>query len=118
VRCIIAGCRWFEDYDRAADKLDGLFMHNFPDEVVCGMGRGADLLGKQWAEEKGVAVKKFPADWDKLGRGAGPKRNQQMADYATHLVAFWDGKSVGTKDMIDRAKAKGLSVRVVRIYQA
>ena len=115
MRCIIAGCRWFTDYDRAADKLDGLFVNIWPDEIVCGMGRGADLLGKQWAEEKGVPVKQFPANWDALGKAAGPKRNQQMAEYSSHLVAFWDSKSAGTRDMLDRAKVAGLVVRIIRI---
>lgn len=37
-----------------------------------------------------------------------------MARYATHLVAFWDGASRGTKKLIDQAKVAGLKVRVVR----
>jgi hypothetical protein len=31
------------------------------------------------------------------------------------LVAFWDGVSRGTKDMIDVATAAGIPVRVVRV---
>ena len=52
---------------------------------------------------------KFPADWNRFGRTAGPKRNKQMANYANTLVAFWDGKSRGTKNMIDLAKCRGLN---------
>ena len=86
-----------------------------PDEIVCGMGRGADLLGKRWAMEHRIPIHKFPADWVRFGKSAGPKRNQQMADHATHLVAFWDGRSSGTKDMIDRATTAGLQIRIVDI---
>ena len=59
-------------------------------------------------------IKRFPADWENLGRGAGYVRNVQMAFYADALIAFWDGESRGTKHMIDIAKEKGLMVRVIQ----
>ena len=83
-------------------------------EIVCGGATGADTLGKRFAEELGYSVKMFPADWKKYGRRAGPVRNQQMGEYADALIAFWDGISHGTKNMIDYAMSKGLKVRVVR----
>jgi hypothetical protein len=43
---------------------------------------------------------------------AGFARNQKMADYAEALVAVWDGRSSGTRDMLDRARARGLKVFV------
>ena len=55
----------------------------------------------------------MPADWEKYGRSAGPKRNAQMAEIANALIAFWDGQSRGTKNMIETAKQKGLIVKVV-----
>ena len=45
---------------------------------------------------------------------AGPLRNEKMARVADALIAFWDGKSRGTKNMIDLANMKGISVRIVR----
>ena len=55
-----------------------------------------------------------PADWDKHGKAAGPIRNAEMAEVADALIAFWDGQSRGTANMISLAKSKGLSVAVVR----
>ena len=55
----------------------------------------------------------FPADWKKYGKSAGYVRNSEMAEVAESLIAFWDGKSRGTKNMIDIAKNKGLKVRIV-----
>lgn len=55
----------------------------------------------------------FKADWDKHGKAAGFKRNTEMAKYADALIAFWDGKSKGTKHMIDTAKSHNLKVRVI-----
>ncbi len=83
-------------------------------EIVCGMAKGADLLGKRYAEERGFKVKEFPADWNTNGKKAGPMRNTEMANYADALIAFWDGTSSGTGHMIEKAKQKGLKVRVIK----
>ena len=56
------------------------------------------------------------AEWIKYGRAAGPRRNKQMAEYADALLAYWDGKSRGTKNMIELAKDKGLKIGV-KIYE-
>lgn len=62
---------------------------------------GADYLGELWAAEHDIPVRLFPAAWNKLGKRAGFVRNKAMADYADGLVAFWNGESKGTKNMID-----------------
>lgn len=80
------------------------------------MARGADRLGEKYAKEHGYKVLYFPADWDIDGKSAGFIRNVKMAENADALVAFWDGKSVGTKHMIETAQNKGLAVRIKR-YQ-
>ena len=56
----------------------------------------------------------YPADWERHGRAAGPIRNEEMAEVSDALIAFWDGKSRGTKSMIEIAMRKGLQVAVVR----
>jgi hypothetical protein len=83
-------------------------------EIVWGEAPGADSLGKKYAIEKGMSVASFPADWDGHGRAAGPIRNGQMADYATHCVCFWDGRSKGTKNMINQAKQRNLHLKIVQ----
>lgn len=104
MKTIIAGSRAITDYQFIKYNLNNLGFYFDITEVVCGMAKGADLLGKQWAEENNIPVKEFPADWDKYGRRAGYIRNVEMAEYADALVAFWDGKSMGTQHMIDIAK--------------
>jgi len=112
-RLIIAGGRDFNNYHGLAKSVDAL-TKNINDEIqiVCGMARGADRLGEKYAKERGYKVLYFPADWDTYGRSAGYRRNVEMAEAADALVAFWDGKSSGTKHMIDIARAKGLDIRV------
>ena len=95
---IIAGGRDFNNYqllDKTMKDLDIKI-----DVIVCGCARGADSLGRDWAKNNGIAVIEMPAEWDIYGRSAGVIRNHKMGDYADYLVAFWDGKSPGTKDMI------------------
>lgn len=59
-----------------------------------------DKDGEYYAKCNKIPVKQFPADWDQFGKAAGHIRNKQMAEYADALVAVWDGKSPGTKNMI------------------
>lgn len=73
-------------------------------EVVCGMAKGADLMGWKWAEEHGIPVKRFPAQWSKYGRSAGPIRNKQMADYADALIIFIYDGSRGSVDMLKQMR--------------
>lgn len=112
-RVIIAGGRLFDDYIYLRESMDYL-LQNINDEiiVVCGKARGADTLGERYAKERGYAVHYFPADWDRYGKAAGYIRNEEMAKNADALVAFWDGKSRGTKSMIELAHQYKLRVRV------
>lgn len=80
--------------------------------VISGCAPGVDELGEEWAKARGIAVERFPADWKRLKRAAGPIRNAQMAQAAEALVAVWDGSSPGTRDMVSKARAKGLKVHV------
>ena len=113
-RVIVAGGRDFDNYELLKDKLDKLLSLKASNcTIVSGAARGADNLGEVYAEEKGYLLSKFPAQWDKFGKSAGYRRNEEMAKNADGLVAFWDGQSRGTKHMIDIAKAQGLAVRVI-----
>ena len=124
-RVIIAGSREFYDYEllkKAADKCIGDDATDV--EVISGTAMGADRLGEQYAEERGFKVMRFPALWNKYGKSAGFIRNTQMAKYATAnkdddsvLIAFWDGKSNGTRHMIKQAESNGMKVYVVK-YKA
>lgn len=112
MKVIIAGGRDFEDYDYLCVSLHHAGIRQRVSEVVCGMARGADALGAEWAHERAIPVKYFPADWKQHGRGAGAIRNLAMAKYADALVAFWDGQSPGTKDMIKDMLAFGKELHV------
>jgi hypothetical protein len=113
MKLIIAGGRDLQAYTLVEMWADRVLTWHDVTEVVCGDATGADSLGERWANAKGIPVKHFPADWDGLGKKAGLVRNGQMAAYGTALLAFWDGRSRGTADMIEKAKWAGLKVKVV-----
>ncbi|MFD1292366.1 SLOG family protein [Lutibacter holmesii] len=113
MKLIIAGTRTFTNYQKLKQACDHFLQDQNNIEIVSGAYyRGADKLGEQYAKERGYKLTQFPADWDTFGRAAGPKRNQQMANYADALIVFWDGKSRGAKHMIELAKRNHLKVQV------
>lgn len=120
IRIIVAGGRDFQDYPLLEHELDiiigGMPWNNMT--IISGTAKGADQLGEKYAEERKLNVRRFPANWNTYGKAAGPIRNAQMAKYASEgakgiLVAFWDGKSKGTKNMIQEARNKDLIVKIV-----
>ena len=115
-RVIIAGCRDFADYELLKEKCDFYLQNKKKEDViiVSGHASGADALGERYAQERGYETEIYPADWKAHGRAAGPIRNAKMASVAHALIAFWDGKSRGTKNMIDTAGKHNLQVAVVR----
>lgn len=132
-RLIVAGGRDFDDYDRLSAELFALAENElgpYAVSIVSGLARGADHWGREFALREQVQLYEFPADWDNVdvpgavvrtnrnGRQynarAGIDRNHQMGDFADGLIAFWDGKSRGTKDMIEYMQSLEKPVRVVR----
>ena len=113
MKVIIAGSRNFNDYNLLKKSCDNLLTQFTNIEIVSGTARGADKLGERYAREKGYDIKQFPANWDKHGKSAGYIRNDEMAQYADMLIAFWDGTSKGTKHMIDLANKRGIKVEIV-----
>lgn len=138
IRMIIAGGRDFTDYSlmrksvyeiiddlkHRDDIVKMLYSGEIDEkdliEFISGEAAGADSLGIRLAEESIWPVTKFPANWKRDGKAAGFKRNVVMGNYAVSdrckgvLVAFWDGKSHGTKHMIDYARHLGMEIYVIR----
>ena len=115
MKVIIAGGRDFNNYSLLEKEVDRILTGITDIEVVSGAARGADNLGTVYARQHGYAVRTFIADWELYGKSAGFARNGDMAAYAKGdgmLIAFWDGKSSGTRHMINIAKSTGLIVHV------
>lgn len=115
-KVIIAGSRGFSNYKLLRDKCNE-YLRNKRKEyniiIISGGARGADTLGEKYAQDEGFSLEVFPANWNKFGKSAGFRRNEQMAEVADALIAFWDGKSHGTKHMIEIMENKNLLVKIV-----
>ena len=120
-RIVVAGSRTFEDYEIAKVFILEV-LQSFGEEntfiFLSGKCKGADALGERYAKEQGYEIEAYPADWEKYGRGAGPKRNAEMAKNCDAVICFWDGESKGTKSMIDLAKKHSKEVFIKYIDRA
>lgn len=85
--------------------------------IIHGTARGADTIAKFVAERLGMVVRPFKPEWHIYGRAAGPIRNQKMLDEGKPdlVLAFHENldESVGTKDMVTRARKAGLKVILI-----
>ena len=102
MKYIIAGGRDFDNIYIMAQALDP-FEEDIT-EVVSGTARGADSIGEQWARGRDIPIKRFEPDWEQYGKSAGFIRNSEMGTYADAAICFWNGKSIGTKHMIQTMK--------------
>jgi len=101
---------------RTVGKIDfDQFITTLPDCVVSGGAKGVDTLAERWAEAKGVKTLIFKPDYDVYGRTAPLVRNRKIVEACDCLLAFWDGKSKGTKYTADYARLQGKPVQVVNL---
>ncbi len=82
-------------------------------EIVSGGARGIDACAREYAVRNNIKLAEFLPEYEKYGRSAPIKRNLLIIDYADYVLAFWDGKSHGTKYVIDNCKKKNKPVRVL-----
>lgn len=83
--------------------------------LIHGAARGADSIAGEVAAALGWEVLPFPAEWERYGRAAGPRRNRAMlAARPDIVVAFHDSldASRGTKDMLRQARRSGVPCSV------
>lgn len=117
-KIVVSGCRDYNNYEEAKRYI-GVCISRIKLEYnlifVSGVCRGADLLGERYAEENGYLIERYPAEWNKFGKKAGHLRNQKMAQTGDFFICFWDGKSAGTKSMIDLINALKKPIRIIKI---
>lgn len=120
IKLIVAGGRDYRKYGFLQKRLNYLLKEVKKTKnviILSGGASGADKLGEFYAKTHGYSVIKHIPKWEdypnkEKKNPAGVIRNKEMAREATHLVAFWDERSKGTKDMIIHAVDKKLTVRV------
>lgn len=117
---VVAGGRDFDNFgllcDQTADLVERLVEEGIESSEICFISadcEGADRLSKLYSNVAGYRHLHIPILWGKYGEEAWKVANTEMASLANELIVFWDGESLGTKDMIERIEALGLKVTVV-----
>ena len=105
----VIGSRDFNNYAVLENELD---KHQIS-KIVSGGAKGADQLAERYAQEKSILIQIFKPDWTKYGKSAGVIRNKEIISNCDAVIAFWDGKSKGTKSSIDFANKKEKQVAVM-----
>lgn len=106
INLAIIGSRIFEDYILAKNILLEIISENnlIINKIISGGANGSDKIAEKFAEEFNIDIEVIKPDWKKYGRSAGPIRNSDIIKNSDFIVAFWNGKSKGTLDSINKAK--------------
>jgi hypothetical protein len=109
VKVIIAGSRTLTPSNQLL--TDCITASGFDvEEIVEGGSAGVDKTAEAYGIGSNISVRTFPANWNKYGRAAGPRRNREMAEYADALILVWDGYSRGSASMKREADRAGIPV--------
>lgn len=130
MKIAVIGSRKFKDTQFAGNIIMKELIFAIPDHeiggempiLISGGAKGIDTLAEETAKNQRIQTKIFKANWKDLSHPdaviktgkygkydamAGFRRNQLIVDAADKVIAFWDGKSSGTKDTIARAIKAG-----------
>jgi hypothetical protein len=131
MKLAVVGTRSFKDKSFVYKQIKNLINSGIKiTQIISGGATGPDRFGKEFAEENKIPFILFEADWsdlkepcfikindkgEKYNALAGFKRNNQIVENCTVMLAFWDGKSQGTKDVIAKANLMNKKVITVKI---
>lgn len=112
----IVGDRRYTNYLTFTNSIDAyLETYTKIDTIVTGDCRGTDEMAIRYATSKGFTLIEQPAYWEDHGKQAGPMRNTLIVADADVLIAFVTDRSLGSWDTINKAKKKGIPVKVIRV---
>lgn len=114
MKVLVCGGQRYSDALTLGSWLGGVQRDHGITEIIQGGATGADFLARQYADFQNIPVRTFEAEWDRLGKAAGPIRNRQMLDEGKPdiVVAFPGGN--GTADMVRQAKRAGVKVLEIK----
>lgn len=114
---MVAGSRPITDYDFVSNNIRDILIKNNIDisniTIISGGAKGVDLLAKRFALENNTGYLEFLPNWGQFGKSAGIKRNIEMLENSNFIICFWDGKSKGTKFVINYCNKKKVPFEVV-----
>lgn len=115
MKICVCGSRNFNNSELVIQVLTALFNASGEIEIISGGATGPDTTAVEYAKIRNVPTKVFLPNWNKFGKAAGAVRNKQMVDEVELVLAFWDGKSKGTKITIDYANSIGVQCYIISL---
>ena len=133
MKIAFSGCREISAYERVrsrihpalTDYLKYLYMNTSAEDLYshavdvlvgdCPTGVDAAVRARYMGQSSVRSLTVYEAHWKDNGKAAGPIRNKAMIEEADALIAFWDGKSLGTKNCIKCATDKGIPVLIMPV---
>ena len=107
MKVAVIGSRSITNFDLAE------FLPKDTTEIVSGGASGVDTVAQKYADKTGIPIKVFRPKYELYpGKRAPLERNLEIIDYADLVLAFWDGKSRGTKFVIENCKKMGKPVKI------
>lgn len=100
MKLLIVGSRSISNFD-----LTG-YIPADTDYIISGGAKGIDTIAEQYADLHGIKKTVIRPQYEKFGKVAPLKRNEQMVELCDTVLAIWDGKSKGTKYTVSYAKKK------------
>lgn len=112
----IIGSRGFNNFTHAKKEILKLITNNHISitKIISGGADGTDKIAEIFAEKFNIPVEIIKPDWSK-GKQAGVIRNSEIIKKSDVIIAFWDGKSKGTLDSINKAKKYNKRIFVIKI---
>ena len=117
MKLAVVGSRGFLDYKKLRNEIIRNFEISDLTEIVSGGANGADSLAEIFSREFDKKMTVVVPNWNRYGKSAGMIRNRTIIDCADCVIAFWDGKSKGTKNSIDLAKKQNKPVIVIDVLK-
>ena len=111
MRLAVIGSRNVKSIDLAQYIPEGVT------EMISGGARGVDTFAAAYANQHGIPLTIFLPDYRRYGRGAPLRRNLLIIERADLVLAFWDGKSTGTKFVIECCNQRKIPIRVILIEE-
>jgi hypothetical protein len=91
MRVLVTGGRGFTDLAFLTSLLDAVHKRYPIASLLHGGGIGTDMMANYWAEQNGIPVEVFHADWETYGDAAEPVRNTLMLATKPDLVVVFPG---------------------------
>jgi len=112
LKLLVVGTRTFNDYNILSEELNKYY--NI-EEIITGITGNTDSMAVQYANEKSIKWKRYVIEKDSLGRTIGYNRNKDMIESSDEIIIFWDGKSCGTKDLIEKAESMKRRYNLIKL---